>query len=151
MAITSAIQTLIDGPRNVVAKVTGDALQNDAFTPLTILDPAQLTSMMPGFPGGGLGPQLLRVDRIEFALSDGIAIQLFWDATTPILITELSGRGKVDPKHYGGFWNNAGAGDTGKITYKVISIDTTSVTAQPVTWTLLLSCVKQLFAKGQGA
>ena len=151
MPVTNATQIMIDGPRNTVTKTNGDALQNDAFTNIVIVDPATLTKMLPGLAGGGPGPQLMRIDRIEYAIADGLALQLFWDATSPMSIVELAGRGKIEAKHFGGLINNAGAGVNGRITMTPKAIDTTAATAQPVTWTLILYCVKYLFNGVQGA
>lgn len=107
-------QILVDGPRNTVAKTTGDGSVGTPITNQTLLDPALLTSMMPGV-SGTFTATLLRIDRIEYSISDGITAQLIWDATTPIIIAELYGRGTLDAKRYGGYQNPNGAGTTGKI------------------------------------
>lgn len=132
-----ATQIIIDGPRNVVAKTTGDVTA--AFAGTTILDPAAVTSMNPGMPGS-FGPTLFDVRQIDYSISDGIAVQLFWDATTPVAICELTGRGNICMKDYGGWHNNAGAGITGKITMSVIA--TGSAFPTVATLTVLLECVK---------
>jgi hypothetical protein len=106
-------QILIDGPRNVVSKTTGDNAIGTPITNQTILDPAVLTSMLPGM-AGSFPATLLRIDHIDYSISDGITAQLIWDAASPIIICELYGRGKLDPKCYGGFQNNA-TSPTGKI------------------------------------
>ena len=107
-------QILIDGPRNTVAKTTGDNAIGTPITGQTLLDPSVLTDMMPGVTGSHLAT-LLRIDHIDYSISDGITAQLIWDATTPIIICELYGRGKIDAKHYGGLQNPNGPGTTGKI------------------------------------
>jgi len=122
-----ATQILIDGPRNTVAKTSGDFLMSALPTGITILDPALLTSMDPGKAGTFLATTL-RIDVIDYSISDGITVQLFWDATTPVLIAELYGRGKLDLKPFGGWQNNAGAGNTGKITFTVILADNSTNT-----------------------
>jgi hypothetical protein len=108
-----ATQILIDGPRNTVAKVTGD-IGTLASGPTVILDPALLTSMLPGF-AGSFPATLLRIDHIDYSITDGLGIILTWVATTPVAIVELYGRGKIASHHYGGLQNNAGAGVTGQI------------------------------------
>lgn len=128
MAFAVATQILVDGPRNTVAKTTGDFVMTTLPTAVTILDPATLTKMLPGMSGGGPGPQLLRIDHIEYSISDGLTVQLYWDATTPVAICELYGRGKVEAKRFGGLVNNAGAGVTGKILLTVILADQTATT-----------------------
>ena len=116
MAFVTQIE--IDGPRNTVAKTTGDAVA--AVAGQVLLDPATLTDMNPGMSGSHLAT-LLRLDQIDYSIADGYIVQLFWDASTPVLICELYGRGKLEMKKYGGWQNNAGAGVTGKITMTVIS------------------------------
>lgn len=138
-----ATQILIDGPRNTVAKVTGD-FPMSGTPPLAntvILDPSVLSSMLPGMSGTWLATTL-RIDFIDYSVSDGLTAQLFWDATTPVLICELYGRGRLDMKPYGGYQNNAGAGITGKITLTVILADQATATNQG-TILLNIGTVKQ--------
>jgi len=140
---SNATQIEIDGPRNVVTKTTGDdTAPTPALPAFTIIqDPTNgsLSDMNPGM--SGLHPATrLRIDCIQYSISDGIAIQLYWNSTTPILITELSGRGKIEAKWFGGLQNNAGVGVTGAISFSVIVID--ALAAGTVTWTLMLQTVK---------
>jgi hypothetical protein len=127
MAFAVATQILVDGPRNTVAKTTGDFSMATLPTAVTILDPSLLTSMNPGMSGSFLAT-LLRLDHIDYSISDGITVQLYWDATTPVAIAELYGRGKIEAAMWGGFQNNAGAGVTGKILMTVILADQTVTT-----------------------
>jgi hypothetical protein len=108
-----ATQILIDGPRNTVAKVTGD-LSTIASGPTVIIDPALLTGMNPGMSGTELAT-LLRIDHIDYSITDGMGVILTWPATTPVAICELFGRGKLEARMWGGYQNNAGAGVTGQI------------------------------------
>lgn len=146
MAFAIATQLLIDGPRNTVSKTTGDFAQGSLPAAVTILDPSTLTSMNPGMAGANPAT-LLRVDWIEYSIADGITVQLYWDATTPIAICELYGRGKLEPYKYGGFLNNAGAGVTGKILMTVIMADTAAGTNQE-SLLLVLRTVKYAPARG---
>lgn len=98
-------------------------------TAVTIVDPAVLTAMNPGMSGAGTAT-LLRIDHIDYSISDNLTVQLYWDATTPIAICELYGRGKLEAKQFGGYQNNAGAGVTGKILMTVILSDTAATTNQ---------------------
>ena len=109
-----ATQILVDGPRNTVVKVTGDFLAASPPAQTTIVTASLLTSMLPAF-AGSFPPTLLRVDQIDYSITDGIIVQLLWNATTDVPIVELYGRGKIDAKCYGGLQNNAGAGVTGNI------------------------------------
>jgi hypothetical protein len=127
MPFAVATQILDDGPRNTVAKTTGDFSMATLPTAVTILDPSLLTSMNPGMSGSFLAT-LLRLDHIDYSISDGITVQLYWDATTPVAIAELYGRGKIEAAMWGGFQNNAGAGVTGKIIMTVILADQTVTT-----------------------
>jgi len=113
-----AVQTLIDGPRNSVFKVTGDLT---AAYPITdIIVASSLSSTHPGM-SGSFPPTLLRIDKIEYSITDGVICLLSWDATTPVAITELYGRGKVEAWRYGGLQNNAGAGVTGSVSLQVVA------------------------------
>lgn len=141
---TNTIQILIDGPRNTVAKVTGDDTQNSIVLPANtvVLDPATLTSMLPTFSSGPKAT-LLRIDSVQYSISDGISIQLLWKATTNVMITELAGRGRMEAVEFGGFQNNAGAGVNGQILMTVVASEDVAVAAN-VTWTLTIETVKQI-------
>ena len=111
MANTVAIQTILDGPRNAVVKVTG-TLDTSDLANFVIADPA----VMQGVDNtGALKAAKLRLVRSEFFIKDTLEVSLLWDATVPVVIETLTGRGKLDAKDYQGLTNNAGAGVTGKI------------------------------------
>jgi hypothetical protein len=111
-----ATQILIDGPRNTVVKITGDITV--ALAQTTVVTASALSSMLPAMQGS-FPPTLLRVDRISYSITDGIIVQLLWNATTDVPIAELYGRGQIEGKEYGGLQNNAGAGVTGNIDIQV--------------------------------
>ena len=119
---TIAAQILVDGPRNTVVKITGDttAAGPPIYPTTTIITASTLSSMLPGF-AGSFAPTLLRIDKIDYSITDGVIAQLMWHATTNVPITELYGRGHIDAKHYGGLQNNAGAGVTGDIDLALIA------------------------------
>jgi len=131
MANALSTQTLEDGDRNVVAKVTAVADTSD-FASTTVLDPALLNATRPP-------TNQLAVDEIQYSIEDGWQVELYWDATTPVLMTSLSGRGMfpVGP-NYGGLQNNAGTGKTGKIKFLTIGYTSGTMVA-----TLILHCHKQ--------
>lgn len=131
MAFTIATQILVDGPRNTVAKVTGDATA--AVTNQVILDPATLTDMNPGMSGSHLAT-LLRVDHIDYSITDGVIVQLIWNATTPVVMVELYGRGKLEAAMFGGYQNNAGVGVNGQILMTTVA----SGAAFPTDYSVLL-------------
>ena len=132
-----ATQILQDGPRNTTAKVTGDVATLP--TAVTILDPALLTDMNPGMSGTHLAT-LLRVDEIQYSITDGVIVQLLWDATTFVPIVELYGRGTIKAKDFGGLQNNAGAGVTGKILLSALASGAASPTDSSIL--LILNTVK---------
>ena len=107
MANTVAIQTILDGPRNAVVKVTG-TLDTSDLANFVIADPA----VMQGVDNtGALKAAKLRIVRSEFFIKDTLEVSLLWDATVPVVIETLTGRGKLDAKDYQGLTNNAGAGN----------------------------------------
>lgn len=109
MANTTSVTVREDGPRNVIATFVG---QLDTF-PLgstVILDPAALF-IDPTSP-----TTQIRVDTVDYVISDGLEIQMQWDATTPVQFLNLYGRGNWSVgKSEGGLTNTGGAGKTGKI------------------------------------
>jgi hypothetical protein len=133
MAFTLATQTLVDGPRNSVFKTTGDGVSG-TFPYTVIINPSTLTTMNPGMSGGAGTATLLRIDHIDYSISDGVIVQLYWDATTPLLICELYGRGKLEAAMWGGYQNNAGVGITGSIGIAIIL----SASAAPADSSMLL-------------
>lgn len=110
MANATAKQITEDGYRNAVVKLTGVLDTADvSLTPAIALsdftgnDP---TKVLKGF----------RVDLVEFSISDGLEVQLFWNATTPQIIFPLYGRGRINSTNYGGFHpDTAAAGFDGAI------------------------------------
>lgn len=86
-----------EGPRNAVVKFTGyldtsDVLESPALslTDMTNNDP---NLYLIGF----------RFDHIEWSISTGLELILFWEGLNPQQIYPLSGRGKIESKNYGGF------------------------------------------------
>jgi hypothetical protein len=135
MAATLALQTVLDGPRNCVIKITGSTVSADQS--YTII-------AAPGnFQGIDFSGTLKAADwwvkRINYNVQDGLSVQLLWDATTPLLLQSLEGRGKMEAEHYGGLPNNAGAGKTGSI-----GIQTTggAASATQLNYTIEIELVK---------
>ena len=111
MANSLTTQVIIDGPRHAVVKVIG-VLDTSDQALVTIVDPATLTGMD---VTGGIKAAKVRLKHMEYAIEDGLTVNLYWDATTAVIIGSFNGRGKLDARHYDGLPNNAGAGVTGKI------------------------------------
>lgn len=131
MANTAEIELLVDGPRNVVAKVDIECTSAD-LSSTVLLDPATLNATFPP-------TNQLRIDEIQYSVEDGWFVTLFWDASSPVIIVTLSGRGMfpVGP-NFGAIQNNAGAGKTGKITATTTGYSTGTMAA-----TFILHCAKQ--------
>lgn len=138
MAIAIASQIEQDGPRNTTAKITGD-ISGTTQAVSTIITASALTDMNPGMSGTH-SPTLLRIDHIDYSITDGIIVRLFWHATTNVLIAELYGRGKIDAWEWGGLQNNAGAGVTGDIDFDIIASGAATPTEASVL--LILRLVK---------
>lgn len=128
MANATTTQSFIDGPRNLVIKVTGILDTSDISPAIVVVDPN--TGQFPAAK--------CRLDRVNYAISDGLQVRLYWDATVPTLINVLSGRGRIDAYEFGGELNNA-ASPTGNITLATEGFATGVISA----FTLLLEMVKQ--------
>lgn len=111
MANVITTQVILDGPRNCVLKVEG-ILDTSDLAYQTILDPATLQGVD---WTGAVKAQGFLIRRITYMVEDTLEARLFWDATTPTRIEELTGRGVAKYENFGGLTNNSGAGRTGKI------------------------------------
>lgn len=113
MANIVNIQTIIDGPRNTVIKIVGILDTSDLATTV-LADPALLSGID---NTGAVKAQRLRVKNLLYNVEDGLAIYLNWDATVPVLLEQMTGRGNLCFDHFGGLPNNAAApGNLGVIT-----------------------------------
>ena len=138
--MANAVQTQIleDGPVNTVVKLTGqldtsDEAENEKLNPTT-------------FTTSYKRPQTWRIDHIDYSISDGIEIQLFWQATTPVVIIPIAGRGRMSFWNFGGLLNNAllAAGFTGGIGLSATGLPGTTYTAgKPFVYSVILELVKQ--------
>jgi len=132
MANSTSIQILEDGPRNVIVKFEG-VLDTSDLGSTVVVDPATLSVID---EARGVATKLA-IKKITYNVEDLLSVNLFWDATTPVRIEEITGRGKMD------FWkgqalqNNAGSGITGKITA------TTQGWVGILSFSLILELVKQ--------
>ena len=133
MANDLQTQVILDGPRNVVIKVTG-VLDTSDLANTVIADPATLTGID---NTGTLKAAKLRLKEIGFAVEDGLTVNLLWDATTPLLMTTWNGRGDRCYDDFGGLPNNAGVGVNGKVL-----LNTEGWTAGIKSFTLVLRFIK---------
>lgn len=132
MANSFTTQVLHEGARNVVIKLVG-VLDTSDLGLSTAVDVSTLTCN-----GTRPAPTQVRIDTLEYDMSDQISVQLLWDATADVVAAALAGRGEYYGKRFSGLQNNAGAGKTGNILIK-----TTGWAAGVQTFTLVLEMVKQ--------
>jgi len=136
MANIVAIQTLVDGPRNVVIKATG-LLDTSDVSLATLIDPALLSTL----DGQSTGPSPTRliIDKITYNIEPACSVNLYWDATSDVLITALVDTGVLDAKPVGGIVNTEATGVTGKILYSTSGWSGGAV----LSYTVLLECRKK--------
>jgi hypothetical protein len=132
MANSVTFQTLEEGPRNIIVKAAG-VLDTSDYALNTFISMASSNQ-------GGLGPTptQVRIDHIDYSVSDQLEVQLWWDATSDVIILPLAGRGRMSFWNFGGLVNNAGAGKTGDVLIK-----TTGWTSGTQVFSIILECVKQ--------
>jgi len=133
MANSTTTQITIDGPRNVVVKLQG-LLDTSDVSSTVVLDPALLSNI-----DNDLKASQLRINRIMYDVEDLLTVNLFWDATTPVAIWNLMGRGTIKTRDIGGIINNSGAGKTGKITMTTQGWSASAI----LSYSVILECVKQ--------
>lgn len=133
MANSLNVQTIIDGPRNLIVKVTGvlntsDIAAVQVVTPSTTFTVAQMNP-----------PPLVRLNYIDYSISDPLQVTLNWgNSTGPAagqVIMPLAGRGRMSFDDFKGLTNNqsptdgsiwlsttgyAESGDTGNAIFTVI-------------------------------
>jgi hypothetical protein len=125
MANVLTTQIIVDGPRNLVVKVTGTLDSSDV--PLT-------TIVTPSATFGA--PPLVQLMYIDYAITDPIEIQLQWQGTPNQPLLPLAGRGRMGFVDFGGIPDNA-ITPTGNI-----QMLTTGYTAPTQVFTLVLEMTK---------
>jgi hypothetical protein len=137
MANITNIQILNDGPRNVVVKAVG-ILDTSDVSLTTLIDPSTLSKL--GFDSTSPAPTRLIIDKISYNVEAGLAVNLFWDATSDVLITSLVSSGDdIFMKEYGGIYNTEAAGATGSILYSTSGWSASAV----LSYTVILECRKK--------
>lgn len=99
MADTVSTQTLIDGQRDLVVKLT-NLSDSTGESAVKKVDVASGT--------------VLKLMRVYYSVN-GMVASLFWDADTDVRLLDLAGDGDHDFRDFGGIPNNAGAGVTGDV------------------------------------
>ena len=136
MANSVQIQTLVDSERNLVVKLVG-LLDTSNVSLTDLIDPATVASVN----ASGLNsqkPTKVAIKKVTYDVEDGLAVNLYWDATADVPIWRFVGRGFVMGEHIGFLQNNAGAGVTGKVLY-----DTDGYSSGSLSFSLLIECIKQ--------
>jgi len=136
MANSVQIQTLVDSERNLVVKLVG-ILDTSNVSLATLIDPALLASVN----STGLNsqkPTKVAIKKVTYDVEDGLAVNLYWDATTDVPIWRFVGRGFVMGEQVGFLQNNAGTGVNGKVLY-----DTDGYSSGSLSFSLLIECIKQ--------
>jgi hypothetical protein len=111
MANEFNIQVIQDGTRSLILKATG-VLDTSDLAQQVLIDPA----LSQGIDNtGNLKASAFRIQRIVYVVEDSLAVNLWWDATTPVRIDDLVKAGNMEYREFGGLPNNAGVGKTGKI------------------------------------
>lgn len=96
MANVLTTQTIIDGPRNLVVKVTG-TLDTSDLALTTIVTPSTTFR----------SPPLVQLMYIDYASTDQLELQLQWQGTPNTPLMPLAGRGRMCFVDFGGIPDNA--------------------------------------------
>ena len=104
MANSLLTQIIQDGPRHVTLKVTA-TLDTSNVAQTSILLPSQTSPV----------PYSFRVMHVDYSITDQLAVQLLWNATTDQVMMPLAGRGRMSFQEFGGLTDNGGTGVTGGI------------------------------------
>lgn len=105
MADTVSTQTIANGPRNLIIKITNES-DGTGESGVVKVDATSATFGAPGIH--------LKIARIVFAVNSG-AVRLQWDASSATDAVILAGFGTLDYSFFGGLPNPNNAGATGKI------------------------------------
>ena len=135
MANSVNTQIILDGPRNAIVKIDG-ILDSSDYAATAVVT----TSTMWGWDTSGLlRSAKVRIYKIHYSIEDTLEVRLYWDATTPQRILELTGRGHMDFRDFSGLTNNAVAGVTGNILLATEGWATGKI----LSFTVVLELIKQ--------
>ncbi len=136
MANVTSVQTLVDSERNLVIKLVG-ILDTGNVSLTTLIDPALVAAVN----ASGLNsqqPTKVAIKKINYDVEDGLAVNLYWNATTDVPIWRFTGRGCVNAEQFGFLQNNAGTGVDGKVLY-----DTDGYSSGTLSFSMTIECIKQ--------
>tara|TARA_A100001515_G_scaffold67305_1_gene53468 strand:+ start:892 stop:1296 length:405 start_codon:yes stop_codon:yes gene_type:complete len=115
MADTVASQTLADGPKTAVLKLTNIS-DGTGESAVTKVDVSALQTSADGDTCTGV-----TIERIWWQCI-GMKVQILWDATTDLFCIELGENqsGDHDYTKFGGLTNNSGSGKTGDVNFTTV-------------------------------
>jgi hypothetical protein len=115
MADTVASQTLADGPKIVVLKLTNIS-DGTGESAVTKVDVSALQASADGDTCTGV-----TIERIWWQCI-GMKVQILWDASTDLFCIELGENqsGDHDYTKFGGLTNNSGSGKTGDLNFTTV-------------------------------
>jgi hypothetical protein len=115
MADTVASQTLADGPKTAVLKLTNIS-DGSGESAVTKVDVSALQSSADGDTCTGV-----TIERIWWQCI-GMKVQILWDATSDLFCIELGENqsGDHDYTKFGGLTSNAGSGKTGDVKFTTV-------------------------------
>src|SRR3990167_10027668 len=112
MAIATTVQTLHEGPRNLVMQWTG---VSDGAGTENLVNRVDVSTPPPACDA-------VSVRKITGTVEFGI-VELYWDALTPVKFAELSGTIDLDYDRISGLRNNAGGGKNGDLLLSTVGFE----------------------------
>ena len=112
MAIATTVQTLHEGPRNLIMQWTG---VSDGAGTENLVNKVDVSTLTPACDA-------VSVRKITGTVEFGI-VELYWDALTPVKFAELSGTIDLDYDRISGLRNNAGGGRTGDLLLSTVGFE----------------------------
>jgi hypothetical protein len=131
MADAVATQILFDGERKAIMKFT-DLSDGTGEVKVAKVIPANLNKS--SFNKACDGVTITKI----YAMTHGMEVELYWDATTDVLITVIPQNTNyvADYESFGGLWDNSGAGKTGQVLFSTLDASAGD------TYTIILEMVK---------
>lgn len=115
MAVTTTSQVLYDGDRNVVMQFTGIG---DGAGDETLALKVDCSALNPPC-------RSVKIKCIQYDVAQG-ALELLWDAATPVSFLLLDGHDEIDYRKINGLVNGGGVTATGNILFSTKSFELNS-------------------------
>ena len=116
MTIATTVQTLHEGPRNLIMQWTGVSDGAGSENLVKKVDVSELTPAC----------EAVSVRKITGTVDFGI-VELYWDALTPLKFAELSGTIDLDYDRISGLRNDAGGGVNGDLLLSTVGFELDSI------------------------